>query len=333
MGVYGQAAVPLAKVGLSPIPVGGEDGKTPLIKWRGTRGVREAGATALAQKFPGENVGILTGVRSKVSVVDVDEAGLLDTMLARCGDSPLITKTPSGGFHAYYRFNGERNVNRLDGLKVDIRGEGGFVLAPPSRRSDGRPYAFERGSWSDLGKLPNVVPASLPDHPDRAGGGQSLVYKGQRNSFLHRALLREALAVDSFDDLLDCAHTINGDCVPQLEDYKVVKAARSAWKMTLEGNNWCGGPPRGTFIMEDLERLGGDPYAFTFLAKLRLLWGGLNKPFPLDARAMREADTMPGWSRNRYLDVIKTLLAFGYLLRVYRGGKYKGDASLYLIRS
>ena len=88
-------------------------------------------------KNPTANVGILTGL-SRLTVVDIDEPYLLDEMLERFEDTPLIIETPRGGFHLYYRSTGERNRQRLDGLKVDIRGIGGMVVVPYGNRASYR---------------------------------------------------------------------------------------------------------------------------------------------------------------------------------------------------
>ena len=88
--------------------------------------------------------------------MDVDEPELVETMLERFGDTPLITRTPSGGAHLWYRKVGEVKSSTLGpSLAVDIKADGGQVIVPPSfNRQSGVPYEFERGSWDDLTRLP-----------------------------------------------------------------------------------------------------------------------------------------------------------------------------------
>ncbi len=78
---------------------------------------------------------------------------------------PLVTGTPSGGVHLWYRTTGERCQVRLDGLKVDIKGIGGMVVVPPSIRPTGqhagKAYTFVKGSWDDLIHLPTITPGAL----------------------------------------------------------------------------------------------------------------------------------------------------------------------------
>jgi hypothetical protein len=69
----------LWRAGLAPIPVGGEDGKKPLVtgftKWRRRPGLSTI--RSWVAKFPDANVGIVTGSLSGVSVIDVDSADLM----------------------------------------------------------------------------------------------------------------------------------------------------------------------------------------------------------------------------------------------------------------
>ena len=50
----------------------------------------------LARRYPDANVGVACGLSGMV-VVDIDDRSLLPSMLLRFGDTPLITRTPSGG--------------------------------------------------------------------------------------------------------------------------------------------------------------------------------------------------------------------------------------------
>ncbi len=168
-GPFASAAKELAEAGLVVIPCGGEKGKTPKIKTKALR-YRPTAETikGWAERYDNANVGVLTGERSGVLVVDVDDAGVVDPMIERFGQTPLKTSTPSGGVHLWYRWNGERcsNLRPREGLKVDIKGAGGFVVVPPSvRQSTGKPYTWLRGSLKDLPGLPGVRPGGHYQRP------------------------------------------------------------------------------------------------------------------------------------------------------------------------
>ena len=114
---FAVSAEALWHAGLAPIPVGGEDGKKPLVT-RFTKWEHRPGLSTIRKwidKFPGANVGIVTGPLSGVSVVDVDSAAPLvqDQVIKRFGNTPLQTRTPRGGRHLYYRYNGEASADPI----------------------------------------------------------------------------------------------------------------------------------------------------------------------------------------------------------------------------
>src|SRR5262245_2784079 len=124
---FAEWAVSLAERGLAVIPCPGDDGKSPrgavagYHRWKGPLGPEAI--RRLAAKHGDANIGIIPSL-SGLTVADVDEGGKdAEEIIRRAGDTPLIIRTPSGGFHLYYRSNGERSANlRPDGLAVDVRG-------------------------------------------------------------------------------------------------------------------------------------------------------------------------------------------------------------------
>lgn len=117
---------------------------------------REAVLQVWWQKWPDANVGIATGARSGLVVLDVDARhdgmDALSTLLRRHGELPntLTAATGGGGFHLVFQHPGEgiviRNAAGLDGLPgLDLRGDGGYIVAPPSLHKSG-----ERYGWHDV---------------------------------------------------------------------------------------------------------------------------------------------------------------------------------------
>jgi len=94
-------------------------------------------------RWPNANIGIPTGSASGIDVVDVDvhAAGTGFQGFDRARRAHLVTgwawmlRTPSGGLHAYFLRSGEGEQRswQLPGKHVDFRGDGGYVIAPPSR--------------------------------------------------------------------------------------------------------------------------------------------------------------------------------------------------------
>ena len=127
-------------------------------------GFRDATTQASAvDGFPADcNIGVATGKRSGqngLTVVDVDIPGLpLWIDLCRHGGLPSnvpIVRTPSGGYHIWFRYCPElrTGTNRL-GQGIDIRSDGGYVVAPPSKINNTQ-YVWKTPSAS-IANLPQV---------------------------------------------------------------------------------------------------------------------------------------------------------------------------------
>ena len=100
---------------------------------------------------PGANIGTPTGSISGVDVVDVDvhatngyQAMQRAAQAGLVGGWEVIARSPSGGMHAYYPASFERQGSWAVGRAgVDFRGDGGYIIAPPSRRRiDGYPQLY-----------------------------------------------------------------------------------------------------------------------------------------------------------------------------------------------
>lgn len=89
-----------------------------------------------------ENVGIVTGEISGVAVVDCDTMETANRFWNE-RETPVVVETPKG-FHFFYRHPGQ-SVKTCQSDGFDIRGDGGYVVAPPSI-VNGKPYRFFSGS-------------------------------------------------------------------------------------------------------------------------------------------------------------------------------------------
>ena len=131
------------------------DGKRPLTR----RGFLDA-TSNLAQvaawwsRTPDANIGLPTGQVSGVVVVDVDVHGPIDGRVAwkRAADAGLVSgagllvRTPTGGTHGYFPATAgvEQRSWQAANAGVDFRGDGGYIIAPPSRRTiDGTLRRYE----------------------------------------------------------------------------------------------------------------------------------------------------------------------------------------------
>jgi Bifunctional DNA primase/polymerase, N-terminal len=128
---------------------------------------------AWATKWPDAGVAVATGTRSGIVVVDVDprndgERGIAEATAALGAlPSTLMVTTPSGGWHYWLRLpDGVVLCNSVGALAegVDVRGDGGYVVAPPTRRVSGGAWAWA-GIWRSsfaMGPLARSMPCMSP---------------------------------------------------------------------------------------------------------------------------------------------------------------------------
>lgn len=115
----------------------------------------EEGTTDAAQirqwwgRWPRANVGVVTGTDSGVVVLDIDADkggfGSLEDMQVEHEqlEDTLTVNTGGGGRHYYFKHPGTqiacRNAMRPG---IDFRGDGGYVVVPPSNHQSGRSYEW-----------------------------------------------------------------------------------------------------------------------------------------------------------------------------------------------
>lgn len=161
LGPFGSEAVNLRGFGLAPLPV--STNKKPRILFKHLKRKHSIPyVERLAVRHADANVAIILDLcNPPLTVVDVDDPALINAMLDRFGPTPLQVNTPSGGRHLYYKHDNEKQNNRLEDMKVDIKAGRGYVIVPPSFTRIGA-YDFESGSWSDVKTLPCIKAGALP---------------------------------------------------------------------------------------------------------------------------------------------------------------------------
>jgi hypothetical protein len=132
-----------------------ERSKAPSVQWSRYQ-LERATNEEVATWDESGGVAIVTGRLSGLVVVDFDPAkgGDSATWLARHPTNMLV-ETGGGGVHAFYQYPYGEEVRNATSFSpgVDIRAEGGYVVAPPSIHPNGQRY-----QWILQG-----VPAPLPD--------------------------------------------------------------------------------------------------------------------------------------------------------------------------
>jgi hypothetical protein len=135
------------------------------------RGLNDATADAVIierwwRTWADANVGIATGTVSGIVVLDVDprhggNESLGDLQLAH-GPLPKtpIVITGGSGKHIFFRHPGGHVPNSSGALAsgIDVRGDGGYVVAPPSNHVSGNFY-----SWEPANRIDKEMFAAAPD--------------------------------------------------------------------------------------------------------------------------------------------------------------------------
>jgi hypothetical protein len=135
------AALQYLALGFVPIPIK-PGSKKPLVEWREfqTRRPSESEVRAWFTQWPDANIAIVTGSVSGIIALDL-EAG------ADLGERPIpptpMQLTGGGGKHYLFRHPGFPVPNAVRILdKVDVRGDGGYIVVPPSLHPSGRRYEW-----------------------------------------------------------------------------------------------------------------------------------------------------------------------------------------------
>jgi hypothetical protein len=220
-----------------------KDKKTPYIKnWQHAATIDADQITEWWKQWSDANVGILTGAESGIFVVDVDgelgAASLAAWVEEFNWDIVTLTAKTGRGTHFYFKHPGGTIKTRV-GIRpgIDVRGDGGYVVAPPSVHSSGSIYEFVSE---------DVVIASAPQELVDliANGGEALekvkstedrtdcegqcIPEGQRNTTLFkRACSMQARGLESQDIDDELSRVNDTQCVPPLPVEEVEAIAQS----------------------------------------------------------------------------------------------------------
>ncbi len=193
----------------------------------------------------GANIGIATGAESGLIVLDVDNRhGGDESLRALLADHGPLPATPTvltgDGQHVYFAHPGGSVPNRV-GLRpgLDLRGDGGFVVGPPSLHASGRRYAWEASSHPD-----DVPPAPLPAwlltafQPDGSAKAEPVaarIPEGERNATLASlagSMRRRGMDAVEIRAALDAVNARR--CDPPLSDAEVARIAESIGRYAPE---------------------------------------------------------------------------------------------------
>jgi hypothetical protein len=242
-----QNALEYLRRGWSVIPIRPHD-KRPAIRWMEYqhRLATEDEIREWYRHWPNANVGIVTGAISGLVVLDVDPKhdgdASLEGLIREHGPLPhtIEAETGGGGRHLYFSHPGGMVRNKV-GLAsgIDLRGDGGCVVAPPSIHASGKVY-----SWLPGHEPHKTTPAPLPNWllMVMTGSSQRLghpleywrqlvkegVPEGERNNTIASFaghLLWHGVDPDVVQELLLCWNRVR--CRPPLSDEEVIRTVDS----------------------------------------------------------------------------------------------------------
>ncbi len=179
------------------------------------------------------NVAIATGSRSGVVVLDVDDRhdGSDSLRLLEEQVGPLLTAEviTGGGRHLYFRHDGAvRNAVGLAGLPgLDVPGDGGYVVAPPSLHASGRHYQWDLAERPMAPLPPELARLFGSPRPHASAAVGSVIIAGRRNSDLASlagSMRRRGMTEDEIGAAL---LVVNARCNPPLAEAEVRNIARN----------------------------------------------------------------------------------------------------------
>jgi hypothetical protein len=228
-----------AKRGWRMFPVQ-QKGKIPLISdWVHKASADYSVLESWGRECAGCNWGVATGAQSGLVVVDVDgpegqaAAKELETrgfMFPKTLE--VVTGRADGGVHRYYRSPRRVEIrndqNGKIGLHIDVRGDGGFVVFPPSVHQTGRTYRFvdpnapivEMPQWMIQRLSECRVSETVSNSPDAKIG------KGSRSNVLFSIAGAMRRRGESTEAITQALLATNSTFNPPLPEEKVLLTAK-----------------------------------------------------------------------------------------------------------
>lgn len=229
--------------------------KKPLGAWK-DEATTDADQIKLAWlRTARAGIGVACGPSGLV-VVDLDPGkGGVTAWKQLCQENDVLLApsvmqlTGGGGAHLFYSSPPDvvihNSVSRL-GPGIDVRGEGGYVVVPPSMHPSGGQYRWKNGRdpfTHELTELPHAIISLLKVSKDRAPEVQGLIPEGERDTMLTSlagTMRRRGLDEEA---ILAAISVINENrCVPPLGEDQVAKIAQSV----------CNYPPIAEMHLTDL---------------------------------------------------------------------------------
>lgn len=230
--------------------------KRPLERWKPYQEspVPQEVWEQWAREYPKAGRGLITGELTGVVVLDFDEKTDAARELICEWPETYVVETP-GGYHAYFKHPGGKikNAVRLKSfdLPIDVRADGGYVIAAGSARPDKARYEV----WSDFplaelpAKLSSQLVSSQSTEPDFSFTPEDAsVGEGGRNDRLTReagTLAKNSVPISKALTLMRAFNEAN--CVPPLGYDEVEAVVKSVYRLEIDKRRDAAPPAEGIF--------------------------------------------------------------------------------------
>jgi putative DNA primase/helicase len=228
------------------------------IPHKGTQGCLESTKDEsiieeLWKKYPNSNVAVATGIKSCVFVLDIDVKNnvngniTLEELESKYSKLPQTVEqfTPSGGRQLFFQYPENCKVSNSSGQLgsgLDIRGDGGYVLVPPSMiYSNGytweatcNPFEYQISiapKW-----LLDLISENKRDFKIDLSDKDKVLKSGRRNERLFDiACVARNMGINDESTLSEYLKVINKKiCEPNLEEKEVISIVQSCLKNNSE---------------------------------------------------------------------------------------------------
>lgn len=217
--------------------------KTPAVKWADVATTEPNMICGWWEREPNANVGIVTGIKSNLLVLDIDEGhgGIesLKTLVNVYGELPNtpIAITGGGGRHIFFKYAaGTKNTASKIAQGIDTRSEGGYVVGSGSIHPNGNEYRWDEKynpETTPLADAPQwlikllLAEQAQPTTPAIIDGNAAIINGGRNNTL---ASMAGAMRRKGFDEAsIYQALLIENKtkCIPPMTDTEVEQIAQS----------------------------------------------------------------------------------------------------------
>lgn len=220
-------------------------GKTPLVPWKEfqTRVPTEREVRKMWRRWPQANIGMATGACSGIVVGDLDgELAQVRADQYGYAEGPYVLTGRPGGRHLFFAWRADAPHNFAKREGIDFRGEGGYVVLPPSRHVLGTMYRWGQPivDVAALPRLPewfDLLAGNIEGGPRYATAetvGET-IGDHERNTTLTSlggTMRRRGM---SESEIAAALHVVNQErCQPPLSDAEVGKIAHSVARYAPE---------------------------------------------------------------------------------------------------